>query len=98
MIILLTNRTAVNDKPCGNKFTMTNSFGLEKDNRIDLIALIVWHTVSGDFFLIATHDPVGGLTHMIKDSFRAQKLTHLHFSAIAAAVRSRSARRVLSPC
>jgi hypothetical protein len=25
-------------------------------------------------------------------------LTHLHFSAIAAAVRSRSARRVLSPC
>jgi hypothetical protein len=36
-----TKHTAVNDVPCGNKFTMTNFFRLKKNVGIDLVAFII---------------------------------------------------------
>jgi hypothetical protein len=86
----------VNDVPCGNKFTMMNSFGLKKIVSIDLFRLIVWRILRGNSSSIIIHDPVGGLVHMVQDSSPAQELTHLRFWSVIRAARSRSVCCTLS--
>jgi hypothetical protein len=82
MVTLPTRYTAVNDVPCGRRFTITNSIRLKRFVVINSVALIVYRTLSSSPSSIVIHDPGASFIHIVQGPSRVQKFTHFHFSAV----------------